>query len=94
MKIFRAESKEILDKVCSENERNVTYSSRMVPFKKRCGVKNKNIINMDNKCHCTEANNRGVGKNEIVIVKTLLYEILNECLLISILKLILLIYYH
>ena len=66
MKIFRAESKEILDKVCSENERNVTYSSRMVPFKKRCGVKNKNIINMDNKCHCTEANNRGVGKNTII----------------------------
>ena len=40
----------------------------MVPFKKRCGVKNKNIINMDNKCHCTEANNRGVGKYELIIV--------------------------
>ena len=62
------QSKKILDNVCSENERNVTYSSRMVPFKKRCGVKNKNIINMDNKCHCSEANNRGVGKYELIIV--------------------------
>ena len=34
----------------------------MVPFKKRCGVKNKNIINLDNRCYCSESNNKGVGK--------------------------------
>ena len=61
--LLRQQSKDILDKVCSIDEREEAYVSRMVPFKKRCGVKNKNVINLDNKCHCTEANNRGVGKH-------------------------------
>ena len=59
---YRQESKDIFDKVCSIDEKEEAYVSRMVPFKKRCGVKNKNVINLDNKCHCSESNNKGVGK--------------------------------
>ena len=54
-----------MDNVCGVNETEVTYVSRMVPFKKRCGVKNKNIINLDNRCYCSESNNKGVGKYSI-----------------------------
>ena len=60
--LSRQQSKDTLDKVCSIDEREEAYVARMVPFKKRCGVKNKNVINLDNKCHCSESNNGGVGK--------------------------------
>ena len=61
---FRAQSKDIADKVCRLEESKSAFQM-IVPTKDRCGVKNPDAIHVNEKCTCSQMNDEGVGKHNL-----------------------------
>ena len=50
--------------MCRNAER-VARADMIVPFKRRCGVKDLNDISINNMCYCTEEEDNGVGERNL-----------------------------